>query len=69
MTTTVQAQKHDGTITYDVTSTTKTRHEMIKEAVSTLFETGGVIKSGDTKYLVIAGSSFAVQDNEQAWVE
>lgn len=71
---TVKAQKHDGTETFSETSTEKTRHEMIASATLTLSSTGGVIKCDETnldpvKYLVVAGSNFAVQDNEQAWIE
>lgn len=71
---TVKAQQHDGTMMFNETSSEKTRHDMIAAATLTLSSTGGVIKCDETnldpiKYLVIAGSNFAVQDNEQTWIE
>ena len=66
---TVQAQKHDGTETFDQSSDQLTRQELISDAVNTLFTTGGVIKCGDRRYLVQPGQDFAVQDNEQTWIE
>lgn len=66
---TVQAQTHQGVSTYNKTSDVETKHEMITDAVDTLLTTGGVIKCGDTKYLVTIGNGYAVQDNEQEWIE
>lgn len=68
MTHTVQAQTHQGVTTFNKTSDVETKHEMITDAVDTLLATGGVIKCGDTKYLVTAGNDYAVQDNEQEWI-
>ena len=71
---TVKAQTHDGAETFSETSTEKTRHDMIASATQTLIARGGVIKCDETnldtvKYLVVAGSGFAIQDNEQTWIE
>ena len=65
---TVQAQRHDGTETFNQSSDQLTRQEIISDAVDTLFTTGGVIKCDDRKYLVQPGQDFAIQDNEQEWL-
>jgi hypothetical protein len=66
---TVKAQTHQGLQTFDETSEEQTKHEIIMAAAATLFDDGGVIKCGDNKFVVVAGNDFAVQDNEQDWIE
>lgn len=75
---TVQAQTTTGTVVHDQSSDQLTRREMISAAINVLFTTGGVIRCQDPafgttvtwmNYRVDLGTDFAVQDNEQEWIE
>jgi len=80
---TVQAQTTTGTVVHDQSSDQLTRREMISDAVNVLFAIGGVIRCQDPafgttvatgqvtwmNYRVDPGTDFAVQDNEQEWIE
>lgn len=80
---TVQAQTTTGTVVHDQSSDQLTRREMISAAINVLFTTGGVIRCQDPAfgttvatgqvvwmhYRVNPGTGYAVQDNEQKWIE